>query len=77
MQEQKVSLKSVAKQFNLSYQGIQTLTKEIIQDELQEHGQSQFILKTGKVLREQEVQLFTIDSYRLFLLKKKVLRLPI
>ncbi|WP_430604761.1 helix-turn-helix domain-containing protein [Enterococcus sp. DIV0125] len=71
VQEQKVSLKSVAKQFNLSYQGIQTLTKEIIQDELQEHGQSQFILKTGKVLREQEVQLFTIDSYRLFLLKKK------
>lgn len=71
MQEQKVSLKSVAKQFNLSYQGIQTLAKEMIQDEMQEYGASQFLLKTGKVIYEQQVPSFTIDSYRLFLLKKE------
>lgn len=71
MQEQKISLKDIAKQFNLSYQGIQTLAKEIIQDEMQEYGDSQFILKTGKVFRKEEGHLFTIDSYRLFLLKKE------
>lgn len=34
----------------------------MIQDEIQEYGASQILLKTGKVIYEQQVPSFTIDS---------------